>query len=558
MLVVLLTGCSSPAPDPRAPDIRFTNVTEESGLGDFVHYNGAYGDLLLPEIMGSGVAFADVDRDGYLDIVLVTGDTWPWRNEYRPPALRIFRNERDGSFAEVTERMGLSELNAYGQGVTIADYDGDDDVDIYLTTLNENILLRNDDGIFRDVAFESGVTGGDEWSASASFFDANRDGLLDLIVTNYVEWSREGDLFCSNDGVTKTYCSPFSYVGLQGRFYENNGDGTFTEATDAAGFDAMRGKGLGVHVIDYNRDGWPDVAIANDTEPDELYENRGDGTFRETGVLAGIAVDPAGNPRAGMGITSGVLDDTGRETLIVGNFALQMISVFRYEGNGIFSDRAVESQVGAKSLPTLTFGVALLDVELDGDLDLLAANGHIHPDAAKNEPGGAFRQPPQLFINDGGGRFSQFMPEAGSALADSMLARGVAVGDYDRDGDPDVLLAENGGPVRLLRNDARSAERKTNGYLHLTLQSRDGAVNPSGTLVRLRRGPHQQVRYTTTGSGYLSQSETAPLFGVEDNDAQIDTLAVHWPSGSVQYLTDVPVDGHYRLEEGRQLQPLRP
>lgn len=553
MLLFLATiaGCGgAPGADPpvSARPWYFSDATKEAGLEHFAHQTGAYGALLYPEIMGSGSALVDIDGDGWLDIILVTGGTWSHRENSPPPLLTIYRNEKGGRFRDVTGELRLLDLHGYGQGIAAADYDGDGDLDLYVTTVTQNMLLRNDGDRFTEVGSAAGVAGSAEWSTSATFFDADRDGWLDLVVLNYVVWSLEEDLFCSSDGVTKTYCSPISYQGVRGRFYRNNGDGTFADATDAAGFGSMRGKGLGVAVIDLNRDGWPDLAIANDTEPDELYLNRGDGTFVEQGMLSGMAVDLAGNPRAGMGIVSGVVDQTGEETIFVGNFSSETMSVFRHQGNGVFTDRTSASGIGRSSLPALTFGTALFDVDLDGDLDLFVANGHIDPGVQATEPETSFLQPPQLYLNEGDGRFILYRPGRGDVLGDSLLARGISIGDFDRDGDPDVLLTQNGRPVRLLRNETVGSVSAEAGWLHLTLGSAVPSAANIGTRVRVYAGDERQERYVAPNVGYLSQSETAAMFGV-GSTKRIDSLVVTWPSGRVSRFMDVVTPGRYLISD---------
>ena len=392
----MLTACNPsedapPITEEERPVPAFSDVTTEAGLSAFQHDNGARGDVYFPELMGSGGGFVDYNGDQWLDVLLVAGGPIDSEPSDFVQALRLYRNNQDGTFTEVTEDAGLAGIQAYGQGISAADYDNDGDEDIYFTTLHHNYLLRNDGGTFTNVTEEARVAGESAWSSSALFFDADLDGDLDLFVTNYADWAPDSDIFCSIQGFVivntrgatnladkygqKIYCPPSEFDGLPNQFYRNNGDGTYVEATDEAGFLLAPSRSLGIASFDYNQDGWPDVVVTNDAEPDLLYKNNKDGTFTEMGKQAGIALGDMGNARAGMGIDIGVVDDSGKETIFVGNFSSEMIGVYQYSGNDQFADRASASKIGQPSYLTLTFGLFLFDVEYDGDLDLLAANG---------------------------------------------------------------------------------------------------------------------------------------------------------------------------------------
>ena len=548
----------------------FTEVAENAGLSGFVHANGATGKMYFPEQMGSGGAFVDYNGDTWLDILLVGGGPIdPDRSPFTQ-ALRLFENNQDGTFTDVTETAGLAEIQAYGQGVTAADYDGDGDEDIYFTTLHQNYLLRNDDGVFSDVSQSAGVAGASDWSSSALFFDADLDGDLDLFVANYVDWSPGTDIFCSIQGIViadtggksdselsrqygqKVYCPPSEFQGEISRFYRNQGDGSFQDETGSAGFLTTPLKSLGVASFDYNRDGWPDLLVANDANPDLLYKNNGDGTFEEIGQRSGIAFDELGYARAGMGIDTGVVDGSGQESIFVGNFSSEMIGVYTHAGNDQFSDRSTASRIGQPSLMTLTFGLILFDVEYDGDLDLLAANGHVW--AVRPPPDGStYRQKTQLFVNGGNGSFKEFSPTPGSVFDQLMVARGASYGDYDRDGDLDILVTENGGPVHLWRNELSDAR-----YLRVHLQGTTSNTEGLGAQITAVAGNQRMYRRIRTGSSYLSQSEKTASFGLGDRD-RVDSLIVEWPGGGVDVFTDLEVNqeivvvqgaGRYEVREG--------
>jgi hypothetical protein len=537
----------------------FTDVTAEAGLRAFRHETGASGQKWFPETMGSGGGFVDYNGDGWPDILLVGGGTWQEREGKTVPALRLYRNNGAGIFTEVTREAGLDAVHAYGMGVTVADYDNDGDPDIFLTTLHANRLFRNENGVFQDVTAASGLGEADEWSTAALFVDADRDGHLDLFVGNYVEWSPDDDVFCTLNGTDKSYCTPEVFEGTPPRFYRNTGDGTFTERTEAAGFRPAPGKALGAALLDYNRDGWPDLAVANDQERDLLYENQGDGTFAERGVLSGIAFSEEGRPRAGMGIDAGVVDDTGQETLFIGNFSNEMIGTYRHQNNGLFVDRAAVSRVGFPSLLTLTFGLFLFDVDLDTDLDLLAANGHVQEDIEPMRDHIGYRQQPQLFINRGDGRFDLRAPAAGTGnpLAMPIVARGAAYADYDRDGDQDVLVTENGGRAYLWRNNARRSSSQERPYaLNIQLEGRESNRDGIGAAVVAAVDGTRMHRMVTTGSSYLSHSDSEVVLGL-GSAAQVDTLWVRWPSGRADRFTDVAAGRTIRIEEGQAaLHPL--
>jgi len=548
---IVMTGCthssSSPSAEEDAP-VSFTDVTKQANLDDFQHRTGAFGEKWFPETMGSGGGFIDYNGDGRLDILLVGGGVWPKSEVDLEHALWLYRNDGNGSFTLVSDEAGLGAVDAYGFGVTVADYNNDGHSDFLLTTLNRNLLFRNEgDGTFTEVGKEAGLTAPPEWSSSAAFFDADNDGHLDLYVGNYVQWSRENDLFCSVDGKTKAYCTPEEYEGAIGRFYHNDGDGTFTEWTERAGFQSSPGKTLGVTMLDYNRDGWMDLYVANDMERNLLYENNGDGTFTERGRVSGTAYSQSGQVRAGMGTDAGIVDSTGRSTIFVGNFSREKISVFRHQRDGLFRDRSARSGVGRPGKFTLGFGLFLFDAELNGTLDLFVANGHVQPDIESIDRAVHYKQRPHLFLNNGTGRFEEMTVEQGP-LADSLVARGAAYGDYDKDGDLDILVTENEGGAHLWQNRARDQEKGPN-YLRVQLQGTESNRDGIGARVRIEYGEEQQERVLRTGSSYLSSIELALTFGL-GGQSQVEQVTVHWPSGEVDRISAVQANQTLRIVEG--------
>jgi hypothetical protein len=478
--------------------------------------------------------------------MLVGGGTLPSRPPEDIPALSLYRNDGDGTYTDVTDDVGLGDVRAYGFGVVAADYDNDGDEDILLTTLRENLLFRNDGGVFEEVSQEAGLSDVARWSASAVFFDADRDGHLDIYVTNYVEWSPEHVLKCMNRGV-RDYCNPRSYRGVADDFYRNNGDGTFTNRTEAVGLlqdiDPEQAKGLGVIELDVDDDGWPDLYVANDGVPNYLFTNNGDGTFRETALRSGVALDQRGTPRAGMGVDVGVVDSTGEPTLFVGNFSQESVSVWRHEREGLFIDRVTLSGLRFPTMKTLTFGLALVDVDLDTDLDLLLANGNVIEQIAFLQEGITFRQPPQLFLNRGDGTFGAVREPRGP-LADSMLARALAVGDVDRDGDRDVLITENNGPAHLWYNN--STDRH---FLRIRLQGTESNRDGLGARLRATVDGLTMERRVRAGSSYLSQSEKTVTFGL-GRQRNVSRLEVTWPSGQVESFEQVTPNQEVLLVEG--------
>jgi hypothetical protein len=531
---------------PQSPTgVRFTDVTEQAGI-HFVHNNGAYGKKYLPETLGPGCAFIDFDGDGWQDILLVNGTNWPGQPR-KNSALQLYRNNHNGTFTDVTRTAGLA-VEVFGMGVAVGDFNNDGKDDIFVTALGQSRLFRNmGNGTFTDVTMAAGLAGKNEFSTGAVWVDYDRDGQLDLFVANYIQWSLEKDLYCTLDGSHKSYCTPESYKGASARMWHNNGNGTFTDVTAKVGLLDNTSKGLGVAILDANQDGWPDLLLANDTQPNKLYVNNGKGGFSERGVLSGIAFSEDGVARAGMGVDAADYDRSGRPSIIISNFANQMMSLYHNEGNGLFVDDAARSEVGRASLLTLGFACFFFDYDLDGWLDIFVANGHIEADIERIQSRIKYAQPPHVFRNSGGGKFAETTASLGKEFGLPRVARGAAYGDIDNDGDLDLLIMTNAGPARLFRNDGG-----TNNSLRVRLVGERSNKDGIGAVVKVGAGPDKQSLMMRSGSSYLSQSELVLTFGL-GKKTQADTIEVSWPSGQVDRITNVPARQTVTIREGKGL-----
>jgi hypothetical protein len=600
-VVILVGGCTASVATQRAPDIElkeretipvpnahFSDITKRAGI-DFVHTNGLTEQKLLPETMGGGVAFLDFNQDGKPDLLFINSCYWPGQGKGRPaPTLRLYRNDSTGGeikFTDVTREYGL-DVTMYGMGVTVGDYDNDGWPDVFVTGVGGNRLFRNVGGKrFEDVTAKAGVGGPGgwptgtsdflkwnkpiNWSTSAAWLDYDGDGKLDLFVCNYVTWSPDYDLKLESSlkGLgDRAFGPPVAFPGSQCFLYRNKGDGTFEDVSAKAGIQVLEpegtgesarpvavGKSLGVIVCDVDDDGWPDIIVANDTKRNFFFHNKGDGSFQEMGLPCGVGL-AEGRARGAMGADYGEYAP-GKRAVLIGNFADEPNTFLRLDNvkRLLFSDAALAEGLAGPSRPLLKFGVFFFDYDLDGRLDALTCNGHLEPEIAKVQPGQHYAQPPQLFWNTGQKR-QRFEPvtttAAGSDLLKPLVGRGSAYADIDGDGSLDVVLVENGGPARLLRNEGGTGHH----WVRLALEGDGVRSNKSaiGARVTLEAGGMVQQREVAGARGYLSQSELTVTFGLGDVTT-VDKVTIRWPgkTGGETVLTDVPVDRVTAVMQGK-------
>lgn len=531
-----VTQLASQAADAPAAPVKFADVTAAAGI-HFTHNAGRTGKKWLPETMGSGVAFFDADGDGRPDILLINGSDWIPHGRHTTAAL--YRNNGNGTFTDITRGSGL-DIEIHGMGVAVGDYDNDGRDDVYITAVGGDHLFHNEgNGHFRDVTHESGIANA-QFSSSAAWVDYDKDGKLDLFVGNYVQWTQQNDLWCSLDGSTKSYCTPESYKGTSAKLYHNLGNGKFEDVTNKAGLGEPTSKSLGVTVLDYNGDGWPDLFVANDTQPNKLYRNLGNGTFKEEGLAAGVAFGEDGVARGAMGTDASDYDRSGKQHLIVGNFSNQMLGLYHNEGNGLFVDEAPRSPVGRASLLNLTFGLFFFDYDLDGLPDIFAANGHLEEEIGRVQPKIRYAQLPLLFRNTGGGKFE---PVPG-IFTEPLVARGAAYADFDGDGDLDIIVSTNNGAAHLYRNDGGNR----NHWLQLKLTGTKSNKDGIGAVVRVTSAQGRQMQTVHSGSSYCSSSDLALTFGL-GNDQTANSVEIDWPSGKHQKLDNVKANQRMTVTE---------
>ena len=542
------------------PKVTFKDITAESGLS-FTHTNGMTGEKLLPETMGSGVAFLDYDGDGDQDLFLVNSCSWPGKGDAKPTQC-LFQNDGKGHFTDVTKDAGLDKTY-FGMGVATGDYDNDGDVDLYLTAVGGGHLFRNDGGKFIDVTEETNTSASDGWLTSAAFFDLENDGDLDLFVCSYVTWTPEFDKAQTNSlvGVGRGFLPPNTFRGGFCVLLRNDA-GKFADISEEAGIRRRKAelkdplaKSLGVAPQDIDGDGLVDLAIANDTVPNFLFHNLGGGKFEEIGVISGVAFDQAGAPRGAMGTDWGDFRNDGTLGLAVANFANEMIALYVTDEpkEMRFSDMAPYFGLGAPTQPPLKFGLFFFDYDLDGRLDLFCANGHLEPDVSRVQASETYPQRAQLFWNSGRPGREMFVlvdeKSAGPDLFQPLVGRGSSYADIDGDGDLDVVLAANGGPARLLRNDGNPENR----WVRLTLRGNGSNRDALGAKVKVTSSSMTQSRQLFTAKGYLSAVEKPLTFGLGKTD-EIQRVEITWPSGAKTELNNLKPGMSYVIDQKTGLQ----
>jgi enediyne biosynthesis protein E4 len=530
---------------PSGP-IRFVDVTAQAAI-HFRHNSGAFGKKYLPETMGSGVCAIDYDNDGWQDIFFVDSKNWPGHGGATSYSA-LYHNNQDGTFTDVTKEAGLA-TELYGLGCAVGDYDNDGNDDIYVTALDGNHLFRNlGNGKFADVTARAGVRD-PGFATGAAWFDYDNDGRLDLFVSHYVEWSVATDQNCSLDSKNRSYCTPELYKGQSGTLFHNKGNGVFEDVTKKAGLYDPTSKSLGIALIDVDNDGWMDLFVANDTQANKLYRNNHNGTFTDIALEAGVAYSDAGKKRAGMGTDAEDYDLTGRQSLVIGNFTNESLSLYHNDGSGLFSDNSVASGIASPSANSLTFSAFFFDYDLDGLPDIFAVNGHVADDISVVQPTIHYAESPLLFRNKGHGKFDDVTDRVGTALHQAVVGRGAAYLDFDNDGDLDLVLTTNNGPAKLLRND----NGNQNDMLRITTigtrSNRDGIG--AKITVTTSDGLHL-FKMVKSGSSYLSQSELPITFGLGKPRANnVVGIDIVWPSGKRESARNIQPNQFLTIEEGK-------
>ena len=552
--ILLLLTTSRPILPGSPPTHRpiFVDVAQQAGLGAFVNVQGSPRKDYILESFGGGAAFLDYDNDGWLDVLLVRGSTIEdYLTKGGDPICSLYHNNGDGTFTDVTEKSGLGAARGWGMGVAVADYDNDGFKDIFITGFGRNFLFHNQgNGTFIDVTDKAGVRGGG-WSTGAAFADYDRDGFLDLYVARYVEFDPlhppRRNPSCVFQGI-EVYCGPTGFVGLPDILYHNNGNGTFTDVTAQAGITDLQNKyyGLGVTWGDYDNDGWPDILVANDITPRYLYHNNKNGTFTDQGAMSGVAYDEQGMTQGSMGVDFGDYDNDGWLDITETNFSHEPKELYHNLQNGLFNDVTYPSGIGDISYHYLSWGTQFIDYDNDGWLDIFTVNGHVYPEMERPNTGTSFFQRPLLFRNNGNGTFEEVGESSGEAMKKRYVGRGAAFGDFDNDGDIDVLVNNIDGRPALFRNDGGNQLNWLEIKLVGTRSNRDAI----GARLTLRAGDLKMIREIKAGGSFCSTSDPRAHFGLR-KAARVDSLEIRWPSGLVETLKDLPVNKIVTLTEGK-------
>jgi hypothetical protein len=531
------------------PGVTFTDIASAAGI-TFVHDNAATSEKYLIETMGAGCAWIDYDQDGFLDLYLVNSTSTPLYTPTRPLRGALYRNNGDGTFVDVTERAGVGAGSLFGMGAAVGDYDNDGFPDLFVLGWGRCILYRNDgDGTFRDVTEKAKVANPGRWASSAAWLDYDGDSRLDLVIANYVDWTYGSNFYCGDRGpALRSYCHPNAYQGQPATLYRNNGDGTFTDASLSSGLGAKPANGLGVVTFDFDNDGRQDIFIANDGMPNHLFHNNGDGTFREVAYFAGVAVSGDGQSEAGMGVDAADTTGSGRLDLYVTHLDLQLDRFYRNMGNQSFTDATFSSRIGHATYQFSGFGARFLDYDNDGARDLFVANGHVLDNVQLYHPDTSYAEPKLMFRNAGGGKFVNVSNQLGPDLQRPRVSRGLAAGDFDNDGDLDLLVSNNGGAPELLRNDGGNADHWLEILLIGTRSNRDGV----GARVKITAGELVQHEQRKGGMSYQSAQDPRLHFGLGSH-AKVDSVEIFWPGGTVTKLEDLESDRIIAVKEGTGL-----
>ncbi len=527
----------------------FTDVTQDAGIS-WRQFSGESPDRFLIETMGGGVAFLDFDGDGLLDIFLVNGGETPHGKSPTPLKNSLYRNLGNGKFEDVATKAGVDKINFYGMGVTVGDFDNDGFPDLYVTGFPASALFHNNgDGTFTDITDKAGVKNSGRWAASAAWFDYDRDGLLDLIVTNYAQLSFDNPKKCELNGV-RSYCAQVAYVGLPLTLFHNNGDGTFTDVSVAAGLEKLPGRALGIVAIDVNDDGWPDLFVARDASPNLLLINKHNGTFEDAALDAEVAYDENGIAKSGMGVDGGDINNDGKPDFVVTNFNDQYHSLFTASSSGVYVDRTAVSHLAGLTKSYVGWGTKFLDYDNDGNLDLMLINGHINEEIESTRLDVKYKEPPLLLRNTGNGTFQNMREIAGATFLSTYLGRGLAIGDFDNDGDSDAVITTlNGHPI-LLRNNVG----QNNSWIGFSLQGTTSNRDAIGAKVMVTSSGRTITRWITGGGSYLASHDKRVLVGLGGNAKPVN-VDIRWPNGLSQHLSNLPTGRYHPILEPKAPNP---
>jgi len=542
----LLAGVSAAMLGATPRPVRFVDVAKSAGI-TFHHENAASKEKYMIETMGAGCAWIDYDQNGLLDLYLVNSAATQAFKPAAPLRGALYRNNGDGTFTDVTAKAGVGAEGLFGMGVAVGDYDNDGFPDLLVLGYGRSILYHNNgDGTFTDVTAHAGVANAGQWASSAAWFDYDNDGFLDLVIANYVDWSPERNFYCGNQGVgMRSYCHPDDYHGQAPALFHNNGNGTFSDVSKRSGLAAKPSNGLAVVTFDYDDDGWQDIFIANDALANSLFHNNRDGTFTELAYEAGVAVSEDGVAESGMGADAADATGKGPMDLIVGHLDLQMARFYRNLRNGFFEDATFSARLSYATFHTSVFGARFLDYDNDGRRDIFMAAGHVLDNIDRYRPGTGYAEPKLMFHNAGNGVFENVSDQLGPDFQIPCVSRGAAVGDFDNDGDLDILVSNNGGAPQLLRNDGGNANHWLQILLIGTRSNRDGV----GARVKMSAGDLTLYEQKKGGMSYQSAQDPRLHFGL-GNRTKIDLIEIRWPSGSVARLGDIASDQILAVKEG--------